>query len=171
MWERLLGEANADAVFTRWPGQGLMTPKNHQNEADQANRILPSILVALWPDLAMASFAHFSTDFVFPGDSTIPYPENARLPIPKRLRLNQACGRKGCAGRAAGKILRNTNSVVFRPRKKNFITSILDACNKRDMISVVDDQIGSPTYSLDLAFVGALSLLPAEKSGRYLERS
>jgi dTDP-4-dehydrorhamnose reductase len=40
---------------------------------------------------------------------------------------------------------------LFGPGRKNFVSTILNACRKRDSIDVVHDQVGSPTYTRDLA--------------------
>ena len=40
---------------------------------------------------------------------------------------------------------------LFGPGKRNFVDDILNACHRRDSITIVDDRTGSPTYSLDLA--------------------
>ena len=149
--ERLLGEANADAVFNSLAWTRVDDAEDHQNEADQANRILPSILAKAMARLGHGFLAHFSTDFVFPGDSTIPYPENAP-PDPKNVYgSTKLAGEKAVLAALPERSCVIRTAWLFGPGRKNFITSILDACNKRDMISVVDDQIGSPTYSLDLA--------------------
>ena len=62
---------------------------------------------------------------------------------------------------------------LFGPGRRNFVQTILDACRRRDVISVVHDQNGSPTYTLDLALwsarlaeAGQTGLWHAANSGR-----
>jgi dTDP-4-dehydrorhamnose reductase len=92
-----------------------------------------------------------STDYVFAGDATEPYPEDAPVnPV-------NAYGRSKLAGeRAVLETLPETGYVVrtawlYGQQGKNFVTTMLRLAKERDTVDVVDDQLGQPTWSMDLA--------------------
>jgi dTDP-4-dehydrorhamnose reductase len=96
-----------------------------------------------------AHIVHVSTDYVFPGDAGSPYPENAPTgPI-------GAYGRSKLAGELAVAAVPDYAIVrtawVFGPHGKNFVDTMLRLGNERDEVTVVDDQLGCPTYTGHLA--------------------
>ncbi len=110
-----------------------------------------------------AGVVHYSTDYVFDGRQERPYTE-ADAPAP----LNNY-GRTKLAGdeavRAAGcPYLIFRTSWVYGNRGNNFLRTIFRLLAERDEIGIVDDQIGSPTWSRIIAEVTAqvLSRLATE---------
>ena len=97
-----------------------------------------------------AGLIHLSTDYVFDGCGSSPYTEqHPAAPV-------SAYGRS----KAAGEVLameRCSRSYVLRtswlygPRGKNFVSTMLKLMQERDVVKVVDDQSGCPTYTADLA--------------------
>jgi dTDP-4-dehydrorhamnose reductase len=97
-----------------------------------------------------AKLVHISTDYVFSGDSTSPYSEDA-LVGPK-----SAYGRTKLAGEIA---IRETlpldhyivrTAWLYGEHGPNFIKTMLNLEKVKETISVVDDQIGQPTWTKDL---------------------
>ena len=94
---------------------------------------------------------HISTDYVFDGQKIGPYQETD-VTKPKSV-----YGRSKLAGESA--ILENAlkeyfilrTSWLYGPNGKNFVETILRLAAEREELKVIDDQIGSPTYTGDLA--------------------
>ena len=93
---------------------------------------------------------HYSTDYVFDGRKEEPYQEtDATAPL-------NVYGRTKCQGE---KLLITENphyylirsSWVFGPKGKNFVDTMVGLMRSRSRIEVVDDQVGGPTYTADLA--------------------
>ena len=104
-----------------------------------------------------AALVHFSTDFVFDGEKQTPYLEtDATAPLGEY-------GRSKLAGERALSEM-DVAAVVFRTawvyslRRKSFVTTMLRLAREREELSVVTDQIGSPTFCHDLAEAVALIL-------------
>ncbi len=123
------------------------------------NRALPACLaqVAKRSDIYLV---HYSTDFVFAGDSSTCYTEESPTnPL-------SVYGRTKLAGEQMVLQMAPDNACVLRtawlfgPGRRNFITAILDKAFQQAELSVVHDQVGSPTYTMDLA---SWSMLAAEK--------
>lgn len=99
---------------------------------------------------------HVSTDYVFDGRSDRPYrPDDPVCPI------NQY-GRTKAEGEARLREILADHLIVrsswmFSVFGRNFVKTILELASQRDVIHVVTDQVGSPTYARDLA--GALLAL------------
>lgn len=96
---------------------------------------------------------HISTDFVFNGDQNFPY-TNYQIRSP----INYYGFSKSEGELAIEKILGKKNqALIFRtswlisPYGKNFLMTVLKFIEQKDEISVVYDQIGCPTNSIDLA--------------------
>lgn len=93
---------------------------------------------------------HLSTDYVFDGLAQEPYRETAAVgPI-------NVYGRTKLAGEQAVRTELNDHLIirtawVYSPFGRNFVKTILRACETRDVLRVVHDQVGSPTSALDLA--------------------
>ncbi|MEU7871334.1 dTDP-4-dehydrorhamnose reductase [Dactylosporangium sp. NPDC049140] len=100
---------------------------------------------------AGARLVHVSTDYVFPGDAAEPYAEDApTAPI-------NAYGRSKLVGeRAVLDALPGTGYVVrtawlYGEHGRSFVRTMLQLARERDFVEVVDDQVGQPTWSRDLA--------------------
>lgn len=95
-------------------------------------------------------FLHVSTDFVFDGAKDSPYVEDD---VPNPLSVYGASKLAGERAVAAAKpdALIVRTAWAFGPGGANFPLKILAAARERGALSVVDDEIGSPTYTVDLA--------------------
>ena len=106
---------------------------------------------------------HISTDFVFDGNSIIPYTEED---IPNPLSVY---GRTKLDGEIAIKKINPSNSIIIRTSwvfsklGSNFVTTMLNLSKKHNEINVVHNQFGSPTSASDLACV-ILEILPQIKN-------
>jgi dTDP-4-dehydrorhamnose reductase len=97
---------------------------------------------------AGAHTVHVSSDYVFDGEAREPYREDA----PTNPR--SAYGRSKLAGE--GPVLERGGTVVrtswlFGAHGPNFVATMLRLASERDELTVVDDQVGSPTYTAHLA--------------------
>lgn len=121
--------------------------EKEQNLANRINAIAPGMLAGL-----CEKFIHFSTDYVFNGQSFRPYIETD-ITDPVGI-----YGKTKLAGERAV-FLANPHAVIIRTSwvysdlGKNFVKTMIKLGLERSQLNVVGDQIGSPTYALDLATI------------------
>jgi dTDP-4-dehydrorhamnose reductase len=138
--------------------------ESHEEEAFRTNAMGPANLAAAAAS-ASALLIHYSTDYVFDGLKPAPYTEeDATGP-------RSAYGRSKLRGeelvRASGVqhlILRT--AWLFGCGGKNFIRTMLKAARVGQVLRVVDDQRGSPTYARDLA-AATVRLVAGAARGTY----
>ena len=120
-----------------------------------------------------AFLIHMSTDYVFDGNKGSPYQESDSVnPL-------GVYGKSKAQGEAAiSALLPESHCIVrtqwlFGPHGKNFVEAILGAAQQREILKVVNDQQGSPTYSVDLAEaliklgnIGATGVVHVTNSGQ-----
>lgn len=112
-----------------------------------------------------AKICYVSTDYVFDGNASEPYEEHA---------LVNPIGVYGKSKYAGEQLTQTLNSKYFIVRTAwvygeygpNFVKTMLRLAKERDELGVVSDQIGSPTYTVDLATF-LLELVQTEKYGIY----
>jgi len=97
-----------------------------------------------------AFLVHVSTDYVFAGDATQPYPEDAP-PAPRT-----AYGRSKLAGERAVAAAGGAHAIcrtawLHGTGGASFVATMLRLAAERDEVAVVDDQVGSPTWTGHLA--------------------
>lgn len=120
-----------------------------------ANETGPAVLAAACAR-AGARLVHLSTDYVFPGTATAPY-EPADPTGPATV-----YGRSKLAGERAVRELCPQSHIVrtawvYAGTGGDFVATMRRLERERDTVSVVNDQIGSPTFAADLA-AGLLEL-------------
>ncbi|GAA2020563.1 dTDP-4-dehydrorhamnose reductase [Nakamurella flavida] len=99
---------------------------------------------------------HVSTDYVFPGDATTPYEVDAPTGPRSVYGASKLAGEKAVlAAHPDAHVVRT--AWVYGAAGNNFVKTMARLEAARPNISVVDDQVGSPTYSADLA-AGLLEL-------------
>lgn len=134
--------------------------ETHEDEAYRVNAVGPANLAAATSE-ANARLVTISTDYVFDGRSTAPYAEDRpRDPI-------NAYGRTKAAGEEFALEANPDGAYVVRTawlygaHGPNFARTMLDLAETKDTWAVVDDQLGQPTWTADLA-AQIVALLDAE---------
>ncbi|MFI3249101.1 MAG: dTDP-4-dehydrorhamnose reductase [Rikenellaceae bacterium] len=123
-------------------------------EDDEANAdLLNNIAVGYLANAARnlgAILIHISTDYVFDGESRIPYTEGDKTsPIGVYGQTKLAGERRVQESGCTYIIIRS--SWLYSKWGGNFVKTILRLSAERDSLEVVADQVGSPTYAEDLA--------------------
>jgi len=95
-----------------------------------------------------AKLIHISTDFVFDGSSSTPYLENNDT---NPLNIYGASKLKGEEYALEVNAIIIRTSWVYSTFGANFVKTMLNLTKTRNELSVIFDQIGSPTYAADLA--------------------
>ena len=139
--------------------------ETHEPEARAINA-LGAYNLASASAVTGARFVQFSTDYVFDGTATTPYPEDApRHPV-------SAYGRTKAEGEELA-LVANPDTVVVRTAwlygadGPNFARTMLRLAAERPTVSVVDDQLGQPTWTHDLAEQVVALLDAAAPAGIY----
>ena len=111
-----------------------------------------------------AKLVHISTDYVFRGDGTKPYTE-FDTPAPKAMYgVTKLAGEKFVEQFAKNYFIIRT--AWLYGDGKNFVKTMLRLSENHDEISVVNDQVGSPTSAAELA-KAIMYLLPTDNYGLF----
>jgi dTDP-4-dehydrorhamnose reductase len=93
---------------------------------------------------------HYSTDYVFDGTKGEPYVEEDPCRPINQYGESKRRGEEALIETAENHVLIRT-AWLYGRQGKNFVKAILAKAKEEGKLRVVDDQVGSPTYSLDLA--------------------
>ncbi len=97
-------------------------------------------------------FIHVSTDYVFSGEKSTPYSESeATGPINFYGETKLGGEKAAFANNPNTSIIRT--SWLYSAFSKNFVKRMIELSATRDELKIVDDQIGTPTFAGDLAWV------------------
>ncbi|CAM3119151.1 dTDP-4-dehydrorhamnose reductase [Saccharomonospora xinjiangensis] len=107
---------------------------------------------------------HVSTDYVFSGEADRPYEPGDALGPRSAYGRTKAAGEDAVLGSGAYAWVVRT-SWLYGTSGRNFVKTMINLESQRDTLSVVDDQVGSPTYTADLA-AGLLELAGRIAEGR-----
>jgi dTDP-4-dehydrorhamnose reductase len=93
---------------------------------------------------------HISTDYVFDGRSWTPYTENDKINPLSVYGKSKADGEKAIQESAQKAVIIRT-AWLYSSFGKNFVKTMLKYAKEKEVLNVVFDQTGTPTYARDLA--------------------
>ena len=109
---------------------------------------------------------YISTDYVFNGEGTEPWQADCKEYDPLNVYgMSKLLGEKAVA-EILSKYFIVRIAWVFGQNGNNFIKTMLNVGNKYDTLRVVNDQVGTPTYTVDLARL-LVDMLETDKYGYY----
>jgi dTDP-4-dehydrorhamnose reductase len=125
--------------------------EQEKDRAFQINGEAAGVLAAVCKE-HHTKLIHISTDYVFDGTATVPYKEDSPTNPQSVYGESKLEGEKQVIQFNPESIIIRT-SWVYSEYGKNFVKTMLKLIKEKSEISVVDDQVGSPTYAADLADV------------------
>jgi len=106
--------------------------------------------LALASSATGAALIHISTDFVFDGRGTSPYKEEDETAPIGVYGQSKLAGEEAIRAACERHIIIRT-SWLYGVHGANFVKTILRLAGERDILKVVNDQRGSPTWTMDIA--------------------
>lgn len=161
---RVISQANVDAVIHC---AAYTAVDAAEDDVDRCHKINGEGTrnVAIACREADVKLMYLSTDYVFDGGGTRPWePDDSRAPL-------NVYGQSKYEGELAVEELMNRYFIVriawiFGVKGKNFIRAMLKLGKEKGTVRVVEDQIGSPTYTKDLARL-LVDMIQTDRYGRY----
>jgi len=139
--------------------------EDEEQSALKLNKELPFVLekVCRRRDIYLI---HYSTDFVFDGKKDTPY-TTKDVPSSKSIYgRTKLKGEKILLSSPRDKLIIIRTAWLFGPFKTNFVDKVISLAHEKNNLNIVHDQVGSPTYTLDLAEY-SLKLVDKETSGLF----
>lgn len=109
---------------------------------------------------------YISTDYVFDGEGTRPWEPDDTVTKPLNVYGQTKYEGEQAVTANVSKYFIVRIAWVFGVNGSNFIKTMLRLGKERGAVSVVNDQIGSPTYTYDLAVL-LVDMIESDKYGRY----
>ncbi len=139
--------------------------ETNENQAFAANATGPRNLAVIANELNIP-LVHISTDYVFDGISPIPY-NVSDIPNPQSVYgKSKLSGEKHIRELCSRHYIIRT-SWLYGLHGRNFVSTMLCLAREQDELGVVNDQTGSPTYTVDLAEAIAQLILIKPAYGTY----
>lgn len=113
-----------------------------------------------------AKMVYISTDYVFDGQGTRPWKPDCKDYAPLNVYGQTKLGGELAVANTLHKYFIVRIAWVFGQNGKNFIRTMLQAGKKHSQVRVVNDQIGTPTYTPDLARL-VVDMIETDKYGYY----
>ena len=113
-----------------------------------------------------AKLLYISTDYVFDGQGTRPWEPDDRCYAPLNVYGKSKLDGELAVAETMDKYFIVRIAWVFGLNGKNFIKTMINVGRTHDTVRVVNDQIGTPTYTLDLARL-LVDMVETEKYGYY----
>ena len=113
-----------------------------------------------------AKMVYISTDYVFDGQGTTPWQPDCKDYAPLNVYGQTKLDGELAVANTLEKYFIVRIAWVFGVNGKNFIKTMLNAGKTHDKLTVVSDQIGTPTYTLDLSRL-LVDMIETDKYGYY----
>jgi len=123
-----------------------------EKDADKAYKVnaLGTRNIALACQKLDIPLLYISTDFVFRGDKETPYDE-FDVPAPMNIYGKSKLAGENYLKSFLSRYFIVRSSWLYGQWGKNFVTTVLKLAREKSVLKVVDDQVGSPTYTKDLS--------------------
>jgi len=162
--------ARPDLVINAGAYTAVDLAEKEVSQAAAINAHAPGILAEEAKRIG-ALLIHYSTDYVFDGARTSPYPEDAPTAPLNVYGATKLAGEQAIAA-IGGRALVFRTSWVYGMRGKNFLLTIRKLAAERDELRIVADQIGVPNWSRTLAeatarIIGAEGAALTDRQGVY----
>ena len=163
----LLTELKPDAVIhcAAWTAVDAAEDEENREKVDRINR-LGTLYIAQAAKAVDAKMLYLSTDYVFNGKGTTPWKPDDRSFEPLNVYGQSKLDGEMAVSGTLEKYFIVRIAWVFGLNGKNFIKTMINVGKTHDTVRVVNDQIGTPTYTYDLARL-LVDMIESEKYGYY----
>ena len=164
---KVIAEEGIDAIIhcAAWTAVDAAEESENQAIVEKINGEVPGVLARIMKERD-GKMLYLSTDYVFSGEGTEPWSPDERNFSP----INFYGKTKLMGEERIREVLEKYFIVriawVFGLNGKNFIKTMLKVGKSHEEVRVVNDQIGNPTYTLDLAEL-LVDMICTEKYGNY----
>ena len=165
--EKVIKEANVDAVIhcAAWTAVDLAEDEDKQEKVRAINAGGTQNIAEVCKKLD-CKMTYISTDYVFDGQGTAPWKPDCKNYKPLNVYGQTKLEGELAVSRTLDKYFIVRIAWVFGLNGKNFIKTMLNVGKTHDTVRVVNDQIGTPTYTLDLARL-LIDMNETDKYGYY----
>ena len=165
--DRVICEMKPDVVVhcAAWTAVDLAEDEDKQAKVKAINVDGTANIASVCKELD-AKMVYISTDYVFDGQGTEPWQPDCKDYKPLNVYGQTKLDGELAVSSTLDKYFIVRIAWVFGKNGKNFIKTMINLGKTHDTLSVVNDQIGTPTYTYDLARL-LVDMIETEKYGYY----
>ena len=165
--EKAITEAGVDGVVhcAAWTAVDAAEDEDKQEIVRKVNVLGTENIAKVCKKLGI-KMMYLSTDYVFDGQGTTPWEPDCKAYKPLNVYGQTKLDGELAVYNNVDKFFIIRIAWVFGKNGKNFIKTMLNVAKTHDTLKVVDDQIGTPTYTYDLARL-MIDMILTDKYGYY----
>ncbi len=165
--ERVIAEIKPDAVIhcAAWTAVDLAEDEDKRDKVYEINVVGTRNIASICKELD-CKMLYISTDYVFDGQGMQPWQPDCREYGPLSVYGQTKLDGELAVANILEKFFIVRIAWVFGLNGNNFVKTMLKVGKKYDTVRVVNDQIGTPTYTLDLSRL-LVDMVETEKYGYY----
>ena len=165
--DKVIKEVNPDAVIhcAAWTAVDAAEDEDKQEKVKLVNVNGTQNIADVCKELDI-KMMYISTDYVFNGEGTEPWQPDCKNYAPQNVYGQTKLDGELAVANTLDKYFIVRIAWVFGKNGNNFIKTMLKVGKNHDQLKVVSDQIGTPTYTFDLAKL-LVSMIVTDKYGYY----